>query len=330
MAASDAQRTFALGQSDLRADAGVGVRFLSAGRRAPLEGSTLVCTLGSQPQVVTLALELLPGQGRPIAELVVVHTAMAVEPVRSARGQLEAALAAWPRLPRRFVVVSEGDEPAADLSTPDQAAAFLRTLYREVLALKQAGRRVDLNLSGGRKPMSIYAMVVAQLLFDAGDRLWYLLSGDELRRSGQMRLRPGDTATLLEVPVLRWSSVSPVATPLGQFADPWDAIRYQQEHHLRADLARKHEFAARWLSPAERDLARLAATTGLDNAGLAERLGKSVKTVNNQLTAIYAKLHEFLGFRAAIPTDRAVLAAELGPYFALGEIKADDRRVVGA
>jgi hypothetical protein len=61
----------------------------------------------------------------------------------------------------------------------------------------------------------------------------------------------------------------------------------------------------------------LAAASGLDNAALAERLGKSRKTVNNQLTRIYEKLHEHLGFRDDVPTDRAVLAAELGPYFAL-------------
>jgi CRISPR-associated protein Csx14 len=237
--------------------------------------------------------------------------------VRSAIAQLDPVLQAWPELSYRYVTATDDDRPVPDLSTDAEAAAYLRTLYRTVLSLKRAGRRIDMNLSGGRKPMSIYATVVAQLLFDQDDKLWYLLYAEAVRQSGQMRLRKTSDAALLEVPVLRWSSVSPAATPLGQFDDPWDAIRYQQEHRLRADLAAKAVFVQRKLTPAERELAALAAASGLDNAGLAERLGKSRKTVNNQLTRIYEKLHEFLGFRDDIPTDRAVLAAELGPYFAL-------------
>jgi CRISPR-associated protein Csx14 len=277
----------------------------------------LVCTLGAQPQVVTLCLDLLKRAGRWTSELVVIHTAPDVEPVRSAIAQLDPVLQAWPELSYRYVTATDDDRPVPDLSTDAEAAAYLRTLYRTVLSLKRAGRRIDMNLSGGRKPMSIYATVVAQLLFDQDDKLWYLLSAEAVRQSGQMRLRKTSDAALLEVPVLRWSSVSPAATPLGQFDDPWDAIRYQQEHRLRADLAAKAVFVQRKLTPAERELAALAAASGLDNAGLAERLGKSRKTVNNQLTRIYEKLHEFLGFRDDIPTDRAVLAAELGPYFAL-------------
>lgn len=279
--------------------------------------NVLVCTLGAQPQVVTLSLDLLARQDRQVEQLVVVHTSPDVEPVHSARRQVEQVLAGRPGLVVRFETVADDHGLVTDLATPHEAAAYLRTLYRIVLTLKQAGCRVDLNLSGGRKPMSLLAMVVAQLLFDPEDRLWYLLSSDAVRESGQMRLSRGDDATLLEVPMLRWSSVSPALTPLGGFDDPWDAIRYQQEHRLRADLARKRDFVVRWLTPAERELAAVAASTGLDNAALAERLGKSRKTVNNQLTSIYDKLHEFLGFRDDVPTDRAVLAAELGPYFVL-------------
>jgi CRISPR-associated Csx14 family protein len=277
----------------------------------------LVCTLGSQPQVVTLCLDLLKRAGRWTSELVVIHTSAEVEPVRSALAHLDPVLAVWPGLAYRYITVDSESGPVADLSTDAEAAAYLRTLYGAILALKRRGHRIDLNLSGGRKPMSIYATVVAQLLFDKEDRLWYVLSSEAVRLSGQMRLRRASDAALLEVPVLRWSSVSPAATPLGQFDDPWDAIRYQQEHRLRADMAGKREFVQRRLTAAERELAALAATSGLDNAGLADRLGKSRKTVNNQFTRIYEKLHEYLGFRDDAPTDRAVLAAELGPYFAL-------------
>ena len=286
-----------------------------------IPSTALVCTLGSEPQVITLSLDLLARRGRRPDRLVVVHTSDDHEPVRTALEQLRLTLTGWPRLETTFVPVEGERGPVPDLATSDQAAAYLRTLYRTVLELKRAGSQVDLNLSGGRKPMSIYAVVVAQLLFDAGDRLWYLLSSETVRRSEQMRLGQADDADLLEIPVLRWSSVSPAATPLGRFEDPWDAIAYQQEHHLRASMNARRVFVNQVLTPAERDLARLAATTGLDNAALAERLNKRPKTIANQLNTIYGKLHEFLGFPDAGATDRTVLAAEFGPYFALeGEV----------
>ncbi len=279
--------------------------------------NVLVCTLGAQPQVVTLSLDLLARQGRQVERLVVVHTSPEDEPVRSARRQVEQALAGRRGLVVQFETVADDRGPVSDLATPNEAAAYLRTLYHIVLVLKQAGCRVDLNLSGGRKPMSLLAMVVAQLLFNSDDRLWYLLSSDALRRVRPDATKPRRRGDPVRGARAALEQCFPVLTPLGGIDDPWDAIRYQQEHRLRADLVRKQEFVEHWLTPAERELAALATTSGLDNATLAERMGKSRKTINNQLTSIYDKLHEFLGFRENVPTDRAVLAAELGPYFVL-------------
>ncbi|MEA3337219.1 MAG: CRISPR-associated ring nuclease [Chloroflexota bacterium] len=280
--------------------------------------SALICTLGAQPQVVTLSLDLLRGQGRWVDELIVIHTNPDHEPIFSSLESLKLELSRRARPAAGFVTVKDDSGLAIDdLSTASEAAAFLRALYRTVLQLKQAGVQVDLNLSGGRKSMSIYALVVAQLLFEEGDKVWYLLSSDAMRASGRMTLQPGDDATLLEIPVLRWSSVSPAATSLGAFDDPWDAIAFQQEHHLRGDLAARRVFVNQVLTPAERAVARLAATSGKDNDLLAAEMHKSPKTIANQLTSVYAKLHEFLGYRDDVPTDRAVLAAELGTCFAL-------------
>lgn len=53
-------------------------------------------------------------------------------------------------------------------------------------------------------------MVAAQLLFDAEDKLWYLLSDEAMRQESRMRLKQHGQARLLEAPVLRWSSVSPM------------------------------------------------------------------------------------------------------------------------
>lgn len=131
-----------------------------------------------------------------------------------------------------------------------------------------------------------------------------------------MRVRPGDKVWLVPVPVLRWGSVSPVMTELALREDPWEAIQAQRAMRREEDRRRKREFVHRWPTPAEREVVRLACQ-GLDNAAIARQLGKAEKTVANQLTPIYNKLHEWRGFRTDVPVSRAVLVAEFAVYFAL-------------
>jgi CRISPR-associated protein Csx14 len=275
----------------------------------------LIATLGSEPQVVTLALDLLRTKGYPIAEVIVVHTVgKAVQP---ALKQLAREFARSEGCAYRTVSVESDGWSVSDFQTEIETAALLRTLYRTVLAEKRAGRLVHLSIAGGRKPMAVYAMVVAQLLFDEDDRVWHLLSEDW--RPGDervMHVRSGDRISLVPIPVLRWSTVSPVLTELAIREDPWEAIQTQQSIRQEEDRRRKREFIEHLLTPAERELVRLACT-GLDNAALARRLHKSEKTVANQLTSVYEKLREWRGFHSDIVVSRNVLIAEFAAYFAV-------------
>ena len=274
----------------------------------------LIATLGTEPQVVTLALDLLQAKGYPIAEVIVVHTVGEV--VQPALARLAEEFARPGAGVYRPVPVEGQDGPIEDIVTEADTAALLRTLYRVVLSEKRAGRLVHLSIAGGRKPMAVCGMVVAQLLFDEDDRVWHLLSegwqpGDER----VMHVRPGDRVWLVPVPVLRWGSVSPVLTELALREDPWEAIQAQRAMQWEEDRRRKREFLESWLTPAEREVVRLACR-GLDNAAIARQLGKAEKTVANQFTSIYAKLHEWRGFRTDVPVSRAVLVAEFAAYFA--------------
>jgi len=275
----------------------------------------LVATLGTEPQVITLALDVLRAKGYPITQVIVVHTVgEAVQPALTRLGQEFFHLGASSYRP--IPVVGQSG-PIEDIVTEADTAALLRTLYQVVLAEKRAGRLVHLSIAGGRKPMAVYGMVVAQLLFGEDDRVWHLLS--EGWRPGDERVmhkQPGDGVTLVPIPVLRWSLVSPVMTELALREDPWEAIQAQRTMRRDEDLRRKREFVEQWLTPAERDVVRLA-SQGLDNATIAERLGKAEKTVANQLTGIYGKLHEWRGYRTDVPVSRAVLVAEFVTYFAL-------------
>jgi CRISPR-associated protein Csx14 len=57
------------------------------------------------------------------------------------------------------------------------------------------------------------------------------------------------------------------------------------------------------------------ACRGLDNAAIARELHKSEKTVANQFTRIYEKLHEWRRFRNDVVVSRPLLIAEFAPYF---------------
>jgi CRISPR-associated protein Csx14 len=275
----------------------------------------LIATLGSEPQVVTLTLDLLQAKGHAIAEVIVVHTGGAT--VRSALKTLAKEFSARETCRYHLAPVERDGWTVADFVTEADTAALMRTLYRTVLAEKRAGRAIHLSIAGGRKPMAVYGMVVAQLLFDGDDRLWHLLSEDW--RPGDervMHVRPGDRISLVPIPVLRWSTVSPVLTELAVREDPWEAIQTQRSIQQQEDRRRKQEFIEHHLSRAERELVRLACQ-GLDNAAIAKQLHKSEKTVANQFTNVYEKLHEWRGFRKDIPVSRAVLIAEFATYFAL-------------
>jgi CRISPR-associated protein Csx14 len=171
----------------------------------------LIATLGSEPQVVTLVLDLLQAKGHAIAEVIVVHTGG--DTVQQALKTLAKEFSTLKPCRYRLAPVERDGWTVADFITEADTAALMRTLYRTVLTEKRAGRRVHLSIAGGRKPMAVYGMVVAQLLFDEDDCLWHLLS--ENWRPGDeriMHVQPGDRISLVPVPVLRWSTVSPVGS----------------------------------------------------------------------------------------------------------------------
>jgi CRISPR-associated protein Csx14 len=274
----------------------------------------MVTTLGTEPQVVTIALDLLCEKGYQPEEVVAVHTVGEV--IRPALERLAQKFDLGSATYRPVPIMGSSG-PVADIVTEEDATALLRTLYREVRALKQAGYRVRLSIAGGRKPMAVYGMVVAQLLFDEDDRVWHLLSeGWEPGSERVMHLRPGDRAWLMSVPVLRWTDSAAAIAALMAQDDPWVAIRRQRELTQAQAMRRRGEFLRHWLSTAEREVVELLVREGLDNAVIARRLNKSERTVANQLTQVYAKLHEFLGFPET-SVNRSILIAELAPYFAL-------------
>lgn len=277
---------------------------------------TLIATLGSEPQVVTIVLDWLLAKGFRIGQVAVVYTTAAQIQAAMARLAGEFDGAVYPGIALRAVPVVGPDGVVEDFRTERDVSALLSTLYREVRDVKRQGQLVHLSVSGGRKVMGIAGMVVAQLLFGPDDRVWHLMSeGWQPGSEKRMHLRAEDRAWLVPVPVLRWTDSAALLAALGDLDDPTEAIHRQETLARSEAMRRRREFIERWLTPAEREVVALACE-GLDNATIAARLHKSERTVANQLTKAYAKLGDWSGFPECAP-ERNMLIAELAPYFAL-------------
>lgn len=286
------------------------------GKKDP-DNTVLIATLGTEPQVVTITLDLLQRQKACVGDVVVIHTAP-TGAIGSALARLRTEFATYPSyqtITLRPVCLSVDEQPLADVDSPTGAALVFRALYQEVLRYKRLGRRVHLSIAGGRKTMAVYGMATAQLLFDEGDHLWHLVSEGDLLAQKRLHPEADDLVQLIPIPVLRWSSIAPAATELVLTEDPFDALARQDRLRKRESLRAQASFVKDRLTPAEQELVELIVREGVSNAEAGRRLFRSSKTVANQLSSVYSKLRTFFGLREDMVVGRAMLIALLSPYF---------------
>ncbi len=249
----------------------------------------LIATLGSEPQVVTLALDDLFRQGVEIRHVTVLHTDPAQPRIGEALDTVKAELprAYGDRLSLKLVPICLHDTPIADVTTPEEARAVLRAIYVTVSDLKQAGATVHLCAAGGRKAMSMYAMLVAQLLFGAEDHLWLLVSTDTLLKERRLHASEHE-ASLVRVPVL-----------------PWEF-----------NLTEKRAFVEGQLTRTEVEVLEQAARYGLTDAQIATQRGVAVNTVETHMSRVFDKVRASWGRERV---DRRTLIREFGVYFEIME-----------
>ncbi|RMH79719.1 MAG: CRISPR-associated protein Csx14 [Calditrichaeota bacterium] len=272
----------------------------------------LIATLGVSPQIVTICLDLLAQQTVQVEEVVSIYTAN--RQVKTALAQLDAELQRMGGPVHRPVLIGNDKKVVQDFLTADDATLLLQILYREVKCQKDMQRRVHLLIAGGRRVMSAYALVVAQLLFDEHDHCWHLFSDFwQNDRSCKMHIEPGDYAVLVPVPVLRWSPMVMRDAELAFGDDPWQVIAHQQELQQRERDVHLQAFL-KSLPRAQREVARLMAE-GLDNNAIAARRHTSPNTVTKQVSAIYAEWRVFFGLPENAPV-RDRIVSELAGYFA--------------
>jgi CRISPR-associated protein Csx14 len=157
--------------------------------------------------------------------------------------------------------------------------------------------------------MSIYGMVTAQILFDDNDRLWHLVSEEALVKSRRLFPEPGDSYSLVPIPVIRSTDVSPLLTPIIQAETPQAALREQEivRQDQRLELFLKTE-----LTKTEQILIKLMAQ-GLSNKEIVTRQQVKPNTVEKQLNKIYSKWRAFRGLNDEAQP-RGQIVAELSGY----------------
>ncbi len=255
-----------------------------------------VATLGQRPEAITVAFDRLNEQYR-YEGLAVLHTEPNVSGIAQAYSDLRAVCASdYSTRQRHFHEIAYDDSsPLIDIEDQRSAEAYYRGVLRVLYEYKRDGWLLHLMIAGGRKAMSIYAMLAASVLFEPPhDRVWTVLSPESmLAKPGQFHVPAGmrDQVQLVELP-LRPARIA-----------PGTAI----EALLERPISRLGAFLNK-LTPAEREVVELLRRSPYASN---EELGiighKSGRTVENQLASVYDKLIGFLDFGETITNKRQAL-----------------------
>ncbi|NMC53641.1 MAG: hypothetical protein GYA48_08395 [Chloroflexi bacterium] len=257
--------------------------------------TTLFATLGTEPQVVTAFVDLMARQGILIDSLHILHTTGGDARIDQATETLRLEFSGSQSIlfqTHFHAITNANGSPYPDVDTPESVEAFFRLLYLLIWQEKQANHLVHVCIAGGRKTMSVYGMSAAQLLFDERDRLWHLFSAGTFLESKRLHPQAGDDVRLVPIPVIPWSSLSPVFTNLSSIQDPYTALDQVLRLRLRERYDEARIFVISLLTPAEQRVVRLLAMEGLSDQEIAERLVVSPRTVEQQLRSAYAKAEE--------------------------------------
>ena len=282
--------------------------------------STMLATLGGQPQVVTFALDALLARGEQVREVIVLH----LGPENPRFGRALARLAAefvgdryqgrWIRF--RPVPVRHAWGRLSDIRNEAEAEIALQVVHELVGTLKAQGRRLHVCIAGGRRLLALLAMSAAMLHFTPHDRMWHLYTPDSLliRAAGGaiMHAGPEDGVRLIRVPVVPWAVYFPQLRQLAQVS-PTQAVAMQTRWLDEVDRQRCQAVIER-LTPRQCEVLR-AFARGATPQEVAEALSITLSTVDSHKKTILAECRNAWALPEGTRLTYHFLSEKFGPFF---------------
>lgn len=287
---------------------------------AATKPTTLICTLGGQPQVVTFALDALLADGIPVNECIVLHLADDNQRIKHALHKVASEFVNGRYQERplslQLIPIRAHGQTAHDIYDEGDANTAWEAINQLIIDLKNKRHTLHICISGGRRILGLLTMSAAMLHFGHQDVLWHMYTPDEIRSAaheGAIMHAPPDTAfRLIRVPMMPWGSYFPA---LRQLARPTDAERdvlaapraamdYAEEARKTAVLQK--------LTDRQTDVL-FAFADGLNPQQVAERLFISIKTVDSHKTVILAECRNAWDLPEAEWLDYRFLADKFEP-----------------
>jgi CRISPR-associated protein Csx14 len=255
--------------------------------------TTLMATMGGQPQVVTFALDELLSRGVEITQLFLIHFASDAPRLRQAMQKVVAEIEG-PRYANRslrltlFPVATDAGS-LSDIRDEADAHLAWEAINQLIIELKEARHTLHVCISGGRRMLGLMTISVAMLHFGHQDVLWHMYTPDEWmphsRDGMMMHLPPHSGFKLIQVPMMPWGSYFPALRQLTRpvlnepdvLAAPRRVLDYAEEARKTAVLKR--------LTERQREVLQ-AFAQGLMPQQVADRLFITVKTVDSHKTVI--------------------------------------------
>lgn len=284
--------------------------------------TTLVATMGGQPQIVTFTLDLLIERGEQIDQVVIVYLASDMR-CRDAYRQLAVEFTGdryRGRVPchLRSAPVRMQDHLLSDAVTPSETDAVWKTFYQLFTDLKNQGQRIHLSVSGGRRMMALLAFSVGMLLFDSADRIWHIHTPDHIVKQvydgAMLHVPPNSGVVMIEVPLVPWGAYFPgVRTLLGR--SPQEV---RSAHLGWLDETERSRCRRVWqeITPRQQDALRaLVCTTSRIQA--ADQLSIAITTLDSHKTEIIRACR--LAWDTEVKLDIHFLRRKFEPFLAAME-----------
>jgi len=251
--------------------------------------TTLIATLGGQPQVVTFALDALLARGETITNVYVLHVDEQRPRIRHSLACLVQEFAHDRYADRACrlhrIPLQLNGRTLHDIRNEAEAEATWRTVRDLLAQRKSAGEHLHLCVAGGRRMIGLLLTSAAALLCDHRDRIWHMYTPDEFQRRARhgaiMHAQPEDGVQLIQVPIVPWGTYFPGLRAMAQA--PQEAVAAQMGWLASSEPQCQQVWDS--LTDRQREVVR-ALAAGASPQDVAERLNVTLSTVNTHKTVI--------------------------------------------